>query len=143
MKYLRPLGWNSNDTITRALRELLKSGLLIQTRQGMMPPCSQAAWFAIGWFGLDVTNGLDIEPTKYRRCALLHFVIPSPIGGAIMRKIAPKNGIASLMLTPKSGTVEAKNDNSPTPINGDFLDSPSKQTIISQNNTSEVTRYGH
>ena len=60
-----------------------------------------------------------------------------------MRKIAPKNGIASLMVTPKNGTVEAKNDNSPTPKNGDFLDSPSKQTIISQNHTSEVTRYDH
>ena len=147
MKYLRPLGWNSNDTITRALRELLKSGLLIQTRQGMMPPCSQAAWFAIGWFGLDVTTGLDIEPTKYRRCVLIHFVIPSPIIGALKRKIAPKNGIATLKPTPnptpKSGTVKAINDESTTPINGDFIDLPSNYSIISQNCTSEVTRHDH
>lgn len=143
MKYLKPLGWVSNDTISRALRELKASGLLIQTRQGMMPPCSQAAWFAIGWFGLDVTNGLDIEPTKYRKCVLTPFALPSPIGGAVKDKIAPKNGKATLNLTPKSGTVEAKNDEPPTPIFGEFIDLPYTHPIINQHYTSEVTRYDH
>lgn len=67
-KYLKPLMWNSNGTITRALKQLIKSGLIIQTRQGMMPPCSQAAWFAIGWFNLDVVEGLDMNPKLYKRC---------------------------------------------------------------------------
>lgn len=66
-KYLKPLGWKSHDTISRALRELKDSGLLIQTRQGMI---GQSAWFAIGWFELDVTDGLDINPKTYKRIAL-------------------------------------------------------------------------
>ena len=143
MKYLKPLGWVSNDTISRALRELRASGLLIQTRQGMMPPCSQAAWFAIGWFGLDVISGLDIEPTKYRKCALLPFATPSPIAGAVKRKIAPKSGTGTTSLTPKSGTVGAKNDGPPTPIYGEFIDLPSAPSIIHQHYTSEVKRYDH
>ena len=143
MKYLKPLGWVSNDTISRALRELRASGLLIQTRQGMMPPCSQAAWFAIGWFGLDVISGLDIEPTKYRKCALVPFAIPSPIIGAVRRKIAPKSGVTTSKLVPKSGAVKAKNDEPPTPIYGEFIDLPSTHPIIYQHYTSEVIRYDH
>lgn len=143
MKYLKPLGWTSNDTITRALRELLASGLLIQTRQGMMPPCSQAAWFAIGWFGLDVMNGLDIEPSKYRKCVLTPFAILSPIIGVVKRKIAPKSGTGTSSLTPKSGAVEAKNDEPPTPIYGEYIDLPSNYLIIYQHYTTEVTRYDH
>ncbi len=69
-KYLKPLGWNSNGTISKAIKDLVASGLLIQTRQGMRPPYSQAAWFALGWFSLDVTSGLDIDARKYQRCKL-------------------------------------------------------------------------
>ena len=66
-KYLKPLGWNSNGTVTRGLKELKQNGLLIQTRQGMMPPCSQAAWFALAWFPLDIHDGLDIDPKHYKK----------------------------------------------------------------------------
>jgi hypothetical protein len=81
-KYLRPLGWNSNDTVHRALVELKASGLLVQTMQGMMPPYSRPSWFAIGWFSLDVLSGLDIDPAKYRRCKLTPIKGLKPIGGA-------------------------------------------------------------
>ena len=81
-KYLQPLGWKSNDTISRALVELKESGLLILTRQGMMPPYSRPSWFAIGWFSLDVSSGLDIDPAKYRRCKLTPIKGLKPIGGA-------------------------------------------------------------
>lgn len=69
-KYLKPLGWNSNGTISKAIKDLVASGLLVQTRQGMRPPYSQAAWFALGWFSLDVMSGLDIDAKKYQRCKL-------------------------------------------------------------------------
>jgi len=98
MKYLKPLGWTSNDTITRALKELLASGLLIKTRQGMMPPYSKAAWFAIGWFSLDIYDGLDIEPKKYQRVRLAPINLLSPIYGAGKRKAAP-NDIAPISLS--------------------------------------------
>ncbi len=64
-KYLRPLGWTSNDTIARALRELLASKLLHLTRQGSRP--NRAAWYALGWQVLEVVEGLDINPKDYRR----------------------------------------------------------------------------
>lgn len=143
MKYLRPLGWTSNDTITRALRQLLESGLLIQTRQGMMPPCSQAAWFAIGWFSLDIYEGLDINPKMYRKCVLTPIKHPSPITGTRKPKTAPANGKASQIITPINGAVEANNQQSPIPINGDFIDLPSTHPIIYQHYTSEVIRYDH
>jgi hypothetical protein len=63
-KAMRPRGWNSNGTVSRALKELQASGLLIQTRLGMKP--NRAAWFALGWQALDETSGLDIDPRTYR-----------------------------------------------------------------------------
>jgi len=143
MKYLKPLGWTSNDTITRALRELLASGLLVQTRQGMMPPYSKAAWFAIGWFNLDVRSGLDIEPTKYRKCKLNLINMTSPLSGARKKKSTPINGEADKPATPINGAVEVKNTLSLTPNNGEFIDLPSTYPIIHQHYMSEVIRYGH
>ena len=132
MKYLKPLGWKSNDTISRSLKALIKSGLLIQTRQGMMPPCSQAAWFAIGWFSLDVYDGLDIEPSKYQKCRMNQINKTSPIKGVANAKIAPIIGKASYSTIPFSGAVETKSRQLPTPINGDFIDLPSTFPIIHQ-----------
>lgn len=80
--YLKPLKWNSNGTISNALKELKASGLLIQTRQGMKPPYKQVAWFALGWFGLDVTEGIDFSPRAYRR------FVATPI-----KPLTPKNGV--------------------------------------------------
>jgi len=89
-KFLKPLGWNSNGTITRALKQLVASGLIIQTRQGMMPPYSKAAWFALGWFSLDVTEGLDIEAKGYRRCSVTPYQ-PSPIKIKVAAPILAQN----------------------------------------------------
>lgn len=143
MKYLKPLGWTSNGTISNALKELIKSGLLIQTRQGMKPPLSRAAWFAIGWFSLDVYDGLDVDPLKYQRCRLTPINMTSPIIGVAKAKTTPNIGIGSPSTTPIIGAVEAKNDTSPIPINGEYIYLPSKHPIISQHYTSEVTRYDH
>jgi hypothetical protein len=63
-KAMRPRGWNSNGTVSRALKELQAAGLLVQTRLGMKP--NRAAWFALGWQSLDETSGLDIDPRTYR-----------------------------------------------------------------------------
>ena len=63
-KYLKPLGWKSHDTVTRALGELKDANLLIETRMGMRP--NRAAWFALGWYTLDVTDGIDLDPKTYR-----------------------------------------------------------------------------
>jgi len=77
-KYLKPMGWNSHDTVSRALVAIKDAGLLIETRMGMRP--NRAAWFALGWYALDVSDGLDIEPKDYRTGQ--YKIAPlTPIGG--------------------------------------------------------------
>jgi hypothetical protein len=71
MKYLRGLGWNSHDTVTRNLRHLIERGLLMETRKGGFP--NKAAWHALTWYDLDVMHGLDIDHTKYKRGAYALF----------------------------------------------------------------------
>ena len=120
-KYLKPLGWNSNDTITRALRELLKCGLLIQTRQGMKPPCTQAAWFAIGWLSLDIQQGIDINPSYYRRCQLTPIKEITPLIGAVKPKIAPIVGIGYQYAIPINGVVGAQKQVAAIPNSGAYI----------------------
>ena len=83
-KAMRPRGWNSNGTITRALVELKETGLLIETRMGMRP--NRAAWFALGWVSLDETSGLDIDPRTYRTG---QYKMPP-----MVRALTPNNGVA-------------------------------------------------
>ncbi|CAN5550482.1 hypothetical protein BH11PSE7_BH11PSE7_30270 [soil metagenome] len=64
VSYLKPLGWTSHDTVSRALASIKEAGLLVETRIGMRP--NRAAWFALGWYSLDVTDGIDIDPKTYR-----------------------------------------------------------------------------
>lgn len=68
MRYLTPLGWNSNDVVTRAKAELLRSGLLIETRKGARP--NRAAWYMLAWFSLDIAQGMDSSPETYQRMRL-------------------------------------------------------------------------
>jgi hypothetical protein len=57
MSALKARGWTSNDTLTRARKELETSGLLYQTRIGMRP--NRAAWFALTWLALDWTPEME------------------------------------------------------------------------------------
>lgn len=63
-RYLKPMGWNSHGTVSRALAEIKAAGLLIETRMGMRP--NRAAWYALGWYALDVVEGIDLDPKTYR-----------------------------------------------------------------------------
>lgn len=60
-KVLRVRGWRSKTTLHKALRELLASGLIVQTRLGSLHQCSL---FALGWLAIDTCGGkLDIQAT--------------------------------------------------------------------------------
>lgn len=100
MKYLRPLGWTSVDTVTRAKGELLASGLLIETRKGGFP--NRSAWYMLAWHDLDIAVGLDSEPATYQRArrdyqqasgAGIKGVRLAPPRGAGSTEIAPAGGI--------------------------------------------------
>ncbi len=89
-KYLRPLGWKSNDTVTRALVELKEAELLIETRLGMRP--NRAAWFALGWYALDPIDGMDLEVRHFRR-GQYRIAVPIPRAGARRGRTVPSGGV--------------------------------------------------
>lgn len=127
-RYLRPLGWRSNDSIYRALKLLTISGILIQTRQGMRPPCSQAAWFALGWLGLDVTDGLDINAKQYRRSNLTPMEkIAKPPHGVSRALRTPSHGVVKSFSIPTSGAILAINEQTSAPSHGAYIYLPSNQ----------------
>lgn len=97
----------------------------------MMPPYSQAAWFAIGWLDLKVTIGLDIDPKTYRRFRGTPIKALTPKNGVQKRKSPPKNGVGGVIAAPKNGVKMPENDAAPTPENGEYLDIPSvgKETL--------------
>jgi hypothetical protein len=67
MKYLAKRGWTSNDTVTRARRELLEAGFLFETRKGMRP--NRAAWFAVTWTSLCWSPEMDVSERSFPRGA--------------------------------------------------------------------------
>lgn len=89
-KYLRPLGWKSPDVVTWALRELEAAGLLIKTRAGAKP--NKAAWFALSWYTLDQSEGLDASPAAYRA---MHgaYRRPQPYDATARRRSRPRDGL--------------------------------------------------
>jgi hypothetical protein len=59
---MKPRGWNSQDTLNRALRGLLDKGFLLKTRQGGKHRCS---FFAVTWREVHECDGKhDMRPTK-------------------------------------------------------------------------------
>jgi len=129
-KYLRPLGWKSNDTVVRARRELIDCGLLLETRKGARP--NKAAWFALTWLDIDQGQGLDIDPALYRRGAYMRpermasggaSLVPS--GGVVKASIAPAGGAGASAAAPARGAIRPLPDALPTPPAGAYLDMPS------------------
>ena len=60
-KTLASRGWNSNDSMNRALRELEYYEFITKTRQGGKNLCSL---YALGWRGIDECGGkLDLRPS--------------------------------------------------------------------------------
>ena len=154
-KYVEPMGWNSNATVLRAVRELLACGLLIETRKGGRP--NKAAWFALSWLDLDQGQGLDIDPKLYRRGDYMRPDTPAPVSGssrtakatearklAAVRKrsekqnasltpsngaerapTAPSNGVRASILAPSDGAIQSRFGVSSTPSDGAYLEIPS------------------
>ena len=89
-KYLKPLGWKSNDTVSRALAELKAQNLLTETRMGMRP--NRAAWFALAWCSLDKPDGMDIDPRTYRT-GQYKIAALTPSGGVESMRIAPSHRV--------------------------------------------------
>lgn len=154
-KYVAPIGWNSNATVLRAVRELLTCGLLIETRKGARP--NKAAWFALSWLDLDQGQGLDIDPKFYQRGEYMRPDAPASISGnsrtakatearklAALKKrcekenasvtpsngarrtsVAPSNGVRASILAPSGGSIRGTLGASSAPLDGAYLEIPS------------------
>ena len=82
---LNKRGWKSKTTITRAVKELIDAGLIIQTRTGrFLNPGKACALYGLTWKAIDDCEGkLDIEPTiiPSRRFSFENNKKPSPHSG--------------------------------------------------------------
>lgn len=141
LAFLKSRGWNSNDTLTRALRELLAAGFIHQTAQGHRP--KRASWYAVTWRNLDRHPGYDAGAVEGFRRGAYRFSDPFPTAaiapshgavknavltpshGAIEAPIAPSNGAKRVPIAPSGGAVEGVFSRSSAPSDGDHLEKPS------------------
>lgn len=149
-KYLRPLGWNSDDTVRRAVRELIACGLLHETRKGRRP--NVAARYACTWLSLQAVDDLDPEavrtftrgtysnpeaaakPPQRRRTAAAtaarqmgaiarrNGYTLAPSDGARKPAAAPSDGALTQPLAPSDGAVRATTSPAIAPSHGPYLD---------------------
>ena len=67
-KFMKARGWHSETTLSKAKQELMKLGLIVETRKGARP--NKASLYAVTWYALDHCNGkLDISPNGFPRGA--------------------------------------------------------------------------
>lgn len=104
--YLKKRGWNSADTISRALKELLEAKLIHQTVQGHRP--NKASWFAVTWRTLDRLNGYDhgaaasFERSSYARVSAKNALL-RPSHGLDPILIGPLHRQSTAYPSPRSG----------------------------------------
>ncbi|WP_186071178.1 hypothetical protein [Burkholderia gladioli] len=92
-------GWKSQTTLKAAKDELVRAGFLCETRKGARP--NRAAWYALTWRELDVTEGLDITASAFPRGAYLRVTAkPKPAAKPVERRSAK-----IIPLTPVSGVA--------------------------------------
>lgn len=67
-KFMQPRGWKSEDTLSKAKRQLLELGLIVETRKGARP--NKASLYAVTWCALDSCGGkLEMSPMAFPRGA--------------------------------------------------------------------------
>lgn len=146
--YLGPRGWNSNDVITRALKQLTDAKLIHQTVKGHRP--NKASWYAVTWRQIDAHPDYDPgaretfrrgayadgEPLKtgrgtvdraerrqalYKKWPLKNATL-KPSEGVEGISIAPSGGVEAHPPAPSGGAVNGTFRDSPTPSGGDHLE---------------------
>lgn len=126
--YLAKRGWNSADTITRALRELIAAKLIHQTVQGHRP--NKASWFAVTWRTLDRLPGYDAGAAEsFERGAYANQPLKNtslkPSRGTETLKIGPPAGLERGTSRPPDGPIRSLLSKSSSPPDGHHLDKPS------------------
>jgi len=126
--YLKKRGWNSADTIARALKELIAAKLIHQTVMGHFP--KTAGWYAVTWRTLDRLPGYDagavntFERGAYAKRPLKNASLKPP-DGLERSKIRPPDGPDRVSPRPPDGPIKGVLTTSPRPPDGHHLDKPS------------------
>jgi hypothetical protein len=134
--YLAARGWNSNDVITRAKRELLEAGFIFETAKGQRP--NKAAWYAVTWRTLDKLNGYDAGVTAaFERGAYLKKHSAKieglkPSHGVERPPIAPSHGVEDTPPTPSHGAIRPIFAPLSIPSHGDHLEKPSACAVLNE-----------
>lgn len=108
--WLRRRGWLSVDTVIRARKELVKRGLLVQTRHGGLN--NGPSQFALSWLPVSDFSGLDISSREYHPGAWRNLdplpVLPKLIPLSVTRNsAAPSDGLESNVAGPSGGAKSA------------------------------------
>ncbi len=144
MAHLGPRGWKSNDVITRAKAELLKTGFIFETCKGHRP--NRASWYAVSWRTLDRHNGYDLGAIEsFERGAYRKNAPPTPSPGVGRSSIAPSPGVEKPPPTPSRGAIRGVFGTRSTPPPGDHLEKPSvgsKGTALATKQTGHETLAG-
>lgn len=90
-KLMRPRGWRSETTLNKAKRDLIRLGLIVETRKGARP--NKCSLFAVTWCALDPCGGkLDISPSAFPRGAY-RLRDPLPPMSAKIKVLTPRAGV--------------------------------------------------
>ena len=65
LSLMKRRGWSSNDTLSRARKELEAAKFIQRTREAWMP--RRAAWYGLCWLPLDFDPVMDIKPGDFLR----------------------------------------------------------------------------
>jgi len=135
-KVLRPLGWSSNQTVTRCVRQLVEHGLLFVTRQGGR---NHPTWYALTYRPLDGHPGYEPQTTiafaavkgAYARYVPPQKKILEPAMGSRGITTKPAVGTQVRAVTPAIGAVRPQSSQNLAPVVGDYIEVPSEGSLAS------------
>lgn len=90
-KIMKPRGWRSEMTLHKAKKELLNSGLIVETRMGARP--NKCSLYALTFFALDENDKLEMTKRgfprgKYKLKDPTDFVAKTPESVRVNRVVA-------------------------------------------------------
>lgn len=62
-KLMRPRGWRSEETLSKAKQELLQARFIVEMRKGRRP--NVCTLYALTWFNLDPSTKHDVGPSGF------------------------------------------------------------------------------
>jgi hypothetical protein len=102
-KVMKPKGWRSETTLTRAKAELLAAGFIAETRKGHLP--NLCSLYGITWQPLNPNPKLDARAAGFPAGAWAEMprpeaaknAPPTPETGVAIRRIAPETGVGAVL----------------------------------------------